>query len=113
MRAAIDRNDPRIVDGLHVEDDIRGRLDDLIDAAVRRLESRHAERDATFAQPAVLRAVGGMQPSLFGYGGAPLLGLRRLGWNPSIRRIDDERRTPLEVARGQPEGVVVSGFSVV
>src|SRR4029450_7803998 len=52
------------------------------------------------------------RPSPFRGCASPFLGVGRLGWNPAIRWIDDERRAPLEVARWQPEAVVVPRFGV-
>ena len=113
MRPPVDWDHPRVVNRLHVEHHVGGRLHDLIDAAVGSLKPRHAKRDAALAQPAAVRAIGGMQLSSFGQGGPSLLRLGCLRRDPAVRRIDDERRPPFEAARRQPERIVVAGFGVV
>ncbi len=113
MRASVERDDPRVMDGLHREDDVAWGLHDLVHAAVGGLEPGHAEGDAAFAEAAVLRTVRRMQTPLFGQRRAPCLRLGRFGRDSAVRRIDDERRPVVDVAAGQPEAVVVAGLRIV
>ena len=113
VRASVERDDARVMDGLHREDDVAGGLHDLVDAAVGGLEPGHAEGDAPFGQAAALGTVRRMQPPLFGQRRAPRLRLGCFGRDSPVRRIDDERRPIVDIAAGQPEAVVVAGLGIV
>ena len=111
MRPAVERDDARVVDRLHAEHDGVARLDDVVVAHVRRLRSRHAERDAALAQRAILWA-GGKNGSRRSLGGRASRRGRRERRDSSVGRVSNQGRPVVEDAIGQPELVVVAGSTV-
>ena len=89
----IERNDPRVVVGLHQEHDIAGRLDNLIVTILRvptgaRSHSGCPRGDAARGVVDVFRA---LRNAVSRRGGrAPLLSLRRQRWLSSVRRVHDQ-----------------------
>ena len=112
MRAAVERDDPRLVDQLLVDDDVARHLEDLVIAAVPAPDAIPAARDAAgpLAQVAVgVGGSGGPAPTplraLGGDSGLPLGGERR---NAAVRRIHDQGRAGECRADVPPERVVVA-----
>ena len=101
MRAAVHVDDARFVYGLEEQDDVRRRLDDLViaerpGASVGSTEPRHAIRQAPFDMGEIFRSLGWTPAPCIGR----RLSLLRFGCqrrNPAVRRIDDERRTIVEL----------------
>src|SRR5438046_2143815 len=92
MRTAVERDDPRLVNQLLQYDDVAGRLEDLIVAAVPAADAVPAARDAP--RPRAEVAVAVRRPALAArlpLGGEPHLRLGRQGGHASVGRIGDQR----------------------
>ena len=109
VRSLVERDDPRVVDHLGVDDQVLGALQDVVIAVVAGKEARHAERDAPFAQTTVRPRVGGVIRQTRELASQSLFGGRRHGGQPAVGRIDDERRAVVDVALDQPDLTVVAG----
>ena len=95
MRPAVQRDDPRFVNHLLVDDHVVRRLEDLDVAVVA--AGQHGRTllradDAALRQGAVLRAGGDLHGRQ--QVAPPLLARGRQGGHPAVRRIDHQRRLP-------------------
>ena len=108
MRAAIERNDAHVVDLLHLNRHVLGRLHDAIDAHVGGKQIGKAVVNAAILQAETLGRVGDSSESPRRGGADP--GTCRSGRRqPPVSRIHDQRRLVLEVAIRQPVLAVASG----
>ena len=107
VRAAVERNDARVVDLLHLNDDVVLRLEDSVHAHVRGEQIRNAVGDAAIGQ----REIAGAARTRRLRGGRPRAvdGLRRQRRQLAVGRILDQRRAVLEVAIGHPVLTVRAG----
>ena len=111
MRAAVQRDDARVVDHLDHDHDVLRRLEDLVVVVVepRRHRPRHAARDAAVVGVELevgveARAADGAVGAL--RGALQLLLDRRRPRQPAVRRIHDERGRLRQLALLQPVVVV-------
>ena len=111
MRSAVERNDARVVDLLHLNDDVVGRLEDPVHAHVRGEEIGDSVSDAAIGEGEIAGAAGARRLR-GGSRRAALHGLRRERRQPAIRRILDQRRAALEVPAGHPVLAVRAGREV-
>ena len=113
VRAAVTREDARVVNHLAAQRDDARPLRDLEVALIAGADVRRAIADATRTQRQVLRTIG--WPSGFLGRGLFAGALGRAGrWsrNAAVRRIDDERGAVVPHAVGQPRLVVVAHLRV-
>ena len=91
-RAAVERNDARVVDHLVGNDHAIRRLQDTRAVAVDGRPERPdgAARDAAIVEAEILHRV--PRPDTEGAGHAPLPSLGQHRWESAVRRIDDHRR---------------------
>ena len=96
MRAAIQRNHARVVNGLHLDDHLFRRLDNLEITLVSGSQPRRAKGDAALAQRPVLGA-GGEAAPIPGGSRLPGLGFRGPGRQTAIGRIGDKRSSVIPI----------------
>src|ERR1700730_10029284 len=95
MRAAIDRNNPHIVDHVDNDRDRGWRLDDLIFVVVKTRQHRRTRRrpiETPFLQQSILAAIRGVLASIRDLCRHSFLRFGSQWRNAAIRRIDDQRR---------------------
>ena len=104
-RAAVERDDARLVDHFVGDHDVARRLHDLVAGVVdrRRQRADHAARDAAVVEAAVrVRIRGAAALGCRTYGGLPRLARFRHRRHAAVRRIDDQRRLVLRIAALEP-----------
>ena len=101
MRTAVERNHARVVDLLHLDDDVAGRLKYPVNAHIRRKKIGDAIRDAAVGEREIL-GIASSRRLRCGPRRAPLDGLRCQGRQAPVGRVLDQRGPPLEVADGHP-----------
>ena len=107
VRPAVERDDARLVDQFLKHDDVAGRLEDLVVAAVPAADAVPAARDAPRPQAEIGVAVGRSALAPFSaLGREPRLRFGREWRDPAVGRIGDERRSRQRFPLVAPERVV-------
>ena len=105
LRAAVERDDARLVDHLVADHDVARRLHDLVAGVVDRRRQRpdHAARDAAVVEAAIRVRIGGAAAlALLPGGSLACEASFRQRRDTAVRWIDDQRRLALRVAALEP-----------